>query len=55
MHMGMTMSIKMPHAVKPDSSDRKAEAFISGAGAKDASATPDARKAGTNEMTFYYP
>ena len=26
------MAIKMPHAVKSDVSDRKAEAFISGAG-----------------------
>lgn len=26
------MAIKMPHAVKADSSDRKAEAFIGGAG-----------------------
>ena len=27
------MAIKMPHAVKPVSSEQKAEAFISGAGA----------------------
>jgi len=26
------MAIKMPHAVKPDISERKADAFISGAG-----------------------
>jgi len=46
------MAIKMPHAVKPDSSDRKAEAFISGAGAGRAPvaalADPDAGKTTVN-------
>jgi hypothetical protein len=41
----------MPHVVKPDSSDRKAEAFISGAGARPAVAAladPEAGKAVVN-------
>jgi hypothetical protein len=46
------MAIKMPHAVKPDASERKAEAFISGAGlprAKGAAlADPDAGKTTVN-------
>ena len=51
MHIGMTMSIKMPHVVNPDASDRKAEAFISGAG-KAAAPTPDARKSKVVNMRF---
>jgi hypothetical protein len=46
------MAIKMPHAVKPDASDRKAEAFISGAGVSRAKVTtlaePEARKTTVN-------
>jgi hypothetical protein len=34
------MAIKMPHAVKPVSSDEKAAAFISGAGAARPAPTP---------------
>ena len=54
MHKGMTMSIKMPHTVKPDASDRKAEAFISGAGAGKATAPAldDARKSKVVNMRF---
>lgn len=46
------MAIKMPHAVKPDASDRKAEIFISGAGVSRvkgaAIADPDAGKTTVN-------
>jgi hypothetical protein len=46
------MAIKMPHAVKPDLSERKAEAFISGAGTARASisalADPEAGKTTVN-------
>jgi hypothetical protein len=46
------MTIKMQPAVRPDTSDRKAEAFISGAGAKRAPvaavADPDAGKSVVN-------
>jgi hypothetical protein len=53
MYIGMTMSIKMPHTVNPDSSDRKAEAFISGAGAgKAAAPATDARKSKVVNMRF---
>ena len=46
------MTVKIPHAAKPAVSDRKAEAFISGAGA--ASAAPADTKAGkvTVNMKF---
>jgi hypothetical protein len=46
------MSIKMPHAVKPDP-DRKAEAFISGAGAENAAQpATDARQSKVVNMRF---
>jgi hypothetical protein len=44
MYERLTMAIKMPHA-KPDTSDRKAEAFIH---AKPTLADPDAGKAVVN-------
>ncbi len=46
------MAIKMPHAVKPASSDEKAAAFISGAGlprsAPDPAAEPETGKTTVN-------
>jgi hypothetical protein len=46
------MPIKMPHTVNPDSSDRKADAFISGAGKTAALAETDARRNKVVNMRF---
>jgi hypothetical protein len=43
--MRFTMAIKMPHNVRSDSAEAKADAFISGAGLK--TATPSPAKAHT--------
>jgi hypothetical protein len=49
------MAIKMPHGVKPVSSDQKAEVFISGAGLPRAVSMPDgARDAGKTTVNMRF-